>query len=164
MAYPEYIGQLREEMDSACPEGQPPSPNGISKLWRMDSFLKESQRLNPMSIGEFNLVNAIRFCFELTVLRKSPCAGGYRNQSPSRMELGWTRGTQLLHQRQPLTWIHLSGKDRVSLMASGSSVYGSHRETSTSFRVPGKLALHPCSLRNPNQLHQTTNAFLVLLS
>lgn len=54
MAYPEYLDLIRKEMASVCPEGQPPTPESTSKLWKMDSVLKESQRLNAMSLGQFS--------------------------------------------------------------------------------------------------------------
>jgi cytochrome P450 len=55
-AHPEYIQPLRDEIQQVIDEdGQDVDDNGflklkkssMPKLWRMDSFLKESQRLTP---------------------------------------------------------------------------------------------------------------------
>ncbi|KAB8298607.1 hypothetical protein EYC80_000786 [Monilinia laxa] len=51
--YPEHVAPLREELESVIAEHKAAGGNGklskveITKLWKMDSFIKESQRLNP---------------------------------------------------------------------------------------------------------------------
>jgi hypothetical protein len=60
-AYPQYIPALREEIQQVMDEdGYDIDGDGykrlkkssIPRLWRLDSFLKESQRLTPPSLGE----------------------------------------------------------------------------------------------------------------
>ena len=50
-ARPEYMEPLRKELDHHCPSGEL-GLQSISKLWKLDSFLKESQRINAMSVGK----------------------------------------------------------------------------------------------------------------
>ncbi|APA15880.1 hypothetical protein SS1G_09238 [Sclerotinia sclerotiorum 1980 UF-70] len=51
--YPEHVAPLREELESVIAEHKVAGGNGklskveLTKLWKMDSFIKESQRLNP---------------------------------------------------------------------------------------------------------------------
>lgn len=49
VARPEYLEALREEMISALREDQGWKKTTMSKLRKLDSFMKESQRLNPLS-------------------------------------------------------------------------------------------------------------------
>jgi len=49
LSHPEYIDLLREEISSVWSPGQPTSKAVLQKLKLMDSFLKESQRTNPVS-------------------------------------------------------------------------------------------------------------------
>lgn len=55
-AHPEYIQPLREELvttmaEEGCDEHVPAS--GLSRLHKMDSFLKESQRFHHANLCEF---------------------------------------------------------------------------------------------------------------
>lgn len=51
-AYPEYLKPLREELDGVLKEdGGVLVKTSMHKLRKMDSFLKESQRVNPPSCG-----------------------------------------------------------------------------------------------------------------
>jgi cytochrome P450 len=43
---PDYLQGLREELAEHCPSGQI-DKIALGKLWKMDSFIKESQRYNP---------------------------------------------------------------------------------------------------------------------
>lgn len=57
-AYPEYVPELREELESVIAEDKAKGGNGrltkvdLTKLWKMDSFIKESQRVNPPILGK----------------------------------------------------------------------------------------------------------------
>ena len=47
-AYPEYLKPLREEIDAAVQEGGW-TKESVAKMWKLDSFLRESQRMNGIS-------------------------------------------------------------------------------------------------------------------
>jgi len=49
LANPEYIEPLREEVDAVIEE-EGWTKGGIDKLHKMDSFLRETQRLDGLSI------------------------------------------------------------------------------------------------------------------
>lgn len=49
-AYPEYIDGLRQELKEVVGDGVI-DKNTLPKLWKFDSFIRESQRLSPPSIG-----------------------------------------------------------------------------------------------------------------
>jgi cytochrome P450 len=60
-AYPEYIPALREELQKVIDEDgydldgdgyKKLKKSSIPRLWKLDSFLKESQRLTPPSLGK----------------------------------------------------------------------------------------------------------------
>ncbi|PQE10414.1 hypothetical protein CJF32_00000961 [Rutstroemia sp. NJR-2017a WRK4] len=52
-AYPEHVAPLREELEAVIAENKSRGGGGmltkveLTKLWKMDSFIKESQRMNP---------------------------------------------------------------------------------------------------------------------
>ncbi|MCJ1401073.1 hypothetical protein MMC11_004285 [Xylographa trunciseda] len=50
MSHPEYVAPLREEMERTIAQGETIMQQSISRLTKLDSFLKESQRLNAMSL------------------------------------------------------------------------------------------------------------------
>ena len=52
-AYPEYLDTLREEVDNFYDTEQAWDKSDLTRMAKLDSFLKESQRFNPPSIGEF---------------------------------------------------------------------------------------------------------------
>ena len=49
---PEYIGGLREEIESACATRSPTNKQALMQLPKLDSFMKESQRFNPLLLGK----------------------------------------------------------------------------------------------------------------
>lgn len=49
--HPEHIGPLRAELESVVPGNTVIDKNSIQKLVKLDSFIRESQRLCPPSIG-----------------------------------------------------------------------------------------------------------------
>ena len=50
--HPEYIQPLREEIEAVLAEGNGKFiKKSITKLWKLDSFIKESQRLSPPGLG-----------------------------------------------------------------------------------------------------------------
>ena len=51
-AHPEYFGTLREEVDSFYSTEQAWDKSDLTKMPKLDSFLKESQRFNPPNICE----------------------------------------------------------------------------------------------------------------
>lgn len=51
-AYPEYCDPLREEIKAVLAEDGRLQKSTLAKLKLLDSFIKESQRLNPVSISE----------------------------------------------------------------------------------------------------------------
>ncbi|KAA8569824.1 hypothetical protein EYC84_002167 [Monilinia fructicola] len=53
-ARPKYIEALREELDANLPEGAQITKQILTKLRKMDSFLKESQRMNPLNLVTMN--------------------------------------------------------------------------------------------------------------
>jgi len=50
-AMPEYVQPLREEIEQILKEDGDWQKNGLTKMRKLDSFLKESQRMNPPSLG-----------------------------------------------------------------------------------------------------------------
>ena len=52
---PEYIGELREEIESACATRSPTNKQALMQLPKLDSFMKESQRFNPLLLGKSRL-------------------------------------------------------------------------------------------------------------
>lgn len=50
-ARPKYIEALREEIAANLPENTQITKQILTKLRKMDSFLKESQRMNPLNLG-----------------------------------------------------------------------------------------------------------------
>ncbi|EPS32013.1 hypothetical protein PDE_06972 [Penicillium oxalicum 114-2] len=55
-AYPEYCDPLREEIKAVLAEDGRLQKSTLAKLKLLDSFIKESQRLNPVSITSLNRV------------------------------------------------------------------------------------------------------------
>lgn len=64
-AYPGYIPALREEIQTVMDEDgsyidgeghKKLKKSSIPRLWKLDSFLKESQRLTPPGLGMFFLL------------------------------------------------------------------------------------------------------------
>ncbi|KAF4628186.1 hypothetical protein G7Y89_g9967 [Cudoniella acicularis] len=55
-AYPEYVALLREELLAVLKEDDGWQKTTVNKLRKMDSFLKESQRLNPASLLGFHRI------------------------------------------------------------------------------------------------------------
>ncbi|PQE10404.1 cytochrome P450 protein [Rutstroemia sp. NJR-2017a WRK4] len=53
-ARPEYIRALRQELDENLPEGSQITKQVLTRLRKMDSFLKESQRMNPLNLVTMN--------------------------------------------------------------------------------------------------------------
>ena len=53
--HPEYIQLLREEIESVWKEGDELTKATLYKLKLMDSFMKESQRLSPVTLGEYKI-------------------------------------------------------------------------------------------------------------
>ena len=51
-AHPEYFGTLREEVDSLYDTEQAWDKSDLTRMAKLDSFLKESQRFNPPAICE----------------------------------------------------------------------------------------------------------------
>lgn len=51
-AYPEYWKPIREEIADALAEG-PPAKKTLLKMKKLDSFMRESQRLNPLLLSMF---------------------------------------------------------------------------------------------------------------
>ena len=49
---PEYIGDLREEIESALATRSPTDKQTLMQLPKLDSFMKESQRFNPLLLGK----------------------------------------------------------------------------------------------------------------
>lgn len=75
-ARPAYIQPLRDELEKAIGEdGWQYDESGeryvgrstLAKMWKLDSFVKESMRLNPLSIGK----SFISSGFALAIV--SPC-------------------------------------------------------------------------------------------
>ena len=52
-AMPEYVEPLRDEISGLLNEDGGWGPNTPSKMRKMDSFLRESQRINPQAIREY---------------------------------------------------------------------------------------------------------------
>ena len=51
-AMPEYVPPLLEEMEAALAEG-PPSKKTFLKMSKLDSFMRESQRFNPLLLSKY---------------------------------------------------------------------------------------------------------------
>lgn len=60
-AKPEYFEPLRNEIDGLLKKEKKWNKNVLSNMWKMDSFLKESQRLSPASIR-------MSFCLQVSYL------------------------------------------------------------------------------------------------
>lgn len=54
-AHPEYIAILREEILEVMGGARDTCKEDLNKLWKMDSFLRESQRSNPVTLRTFSL-------------------------------------------------------------------------------------------------------------
>ena len=55
-AMPEYVQPLREEIESAlAAESGTPTKKAFLKMSKLDSFMRESQRFNPLLLGKCNL-------------------------------------------------------------------------------------------------------------
>jgi hypothetical protein len=52
IAYQEYIQPLRDEIVAVVKEDGSLKKTSLTKLKLLDSFMKETQRLNPVSIGK----------------------------------------------------------------------------------------------------------------
>lgn len=52
--YPEYIPELREEVRRAVEEDEGWRKTTLTKLRKLDSFVKESQRVHPPSLRELH--------------------------------------------------------------------------------------------------------------
>ena len=50
--YPEYFSELREEVTRVVAEDRGWRKTTLTKMWKLDSFIKESQRLHPPSLRE----------------------------------------------------------------------------------------------------------------
>jgi hypothetical protein len=59
--YPSYVPELREEIESVINE-EGLSKASYGKMWKLDSFLKESQRLHGLAHCRFILVTSIHIC------------------------------------------------------------------------------------------------------
>ena len=55
--YPEYIQELRQEIIDVIGEGGVLDKATLPKLRKLDSFARESQRMNPPSLGKHTLFN-----------------------------------------------------------------------------------------------------------
>ena len=51
-ARPEYINPLRNEIQDAIVQNGGWEKTTLSKMWKVDSFMRESQRLNPPSLSK----------------------------------------------------------------------------------------------------------------
>lgn len=54
-ANPECLEPLREELARVTAEQGTMDKQGLTKLQKLDSFMKESQRMNPPSVGRFSV-------------------------------------------------------------------------------------------------------------
>ena len=52
MARPEYLEPLRQEISDTVGRGKPVNQKILSQLWKLDSIMKESQRMNPSQMGK----------------------------------------------------------------------------------------------------------------
>ena len=52
--WPEYIAPLREEIERVTKEHGTLNKSALLKLVKLDSFMKESQRLNPLLLSDFS--------------------------------------------------------------------------------------------------------------
>ncbi len=55
LAHPEYIEPLRQEVDALVSEGGW-TKAGIDKMHKVDSFLRETQRLDGISLGSLSSI------------------------------------------------------------------------------------------------------------
>jgi cytochrome P450 len=51
-SYPEYVEPLRAELREVLKDKEVIDKENIQKLWKLDSFIRESQRLSPPSLGK----------------------------------------------------------------------------------------------------------------
>jgi len=70
-AHPEYIQPLRDEIKQVIDEDgyeiegdgfKKLKKSSIPKLWKLDSFMKESQRLTPPGLGMFSPIPHRNLC------------------------------------------------------------------------------------------------------
>jgi cytochrome P450 len=54
LAHPEYIPELVEEIKQSLKDDGRWTKQNLTKLKKLDSFMKESQRLNPIGMGRYN--------------------------------------------------------------------------------------------------------------
>ena len=55
-ANPQYIQALRDEVEPIVKE-EGWSKAAVAKMYKVDSFMKETQRMNGLSLGEFGMVH-----------------------------------------------------------------------------------------------------------
>lgn len=67
--HPDVVVELEEELAAVRKESPDLPRQALNKLWKLDSFLKESQRLRPLGIGMFP--SATISCSRITCLRSS---------------------------------------------------------------------------------------------
>ena len=65
-AMPEYVEPLRQEIEQALAEESVPTKKSLLKMPKLDSFMRESQRLNPLLLSKLKL--QIRIPVRLTQL------------------------------------------------------------------------------------------------
>lgn len=53
LAHPEYLPEIMEEVQQTLKESPQWTKQSLAKLRKLDSFMKESQRLNPAGLGTF---------------------------------------------------------------------------------------------------------------
>lgn len=58
-AHPKCVAKLRDELDEVLKDGEAIDKQSLPKLQKLDSFVKESQRLSPPSLGKNLLANSI---------------------------------------------------------------------------------------------------------
>ncbi|KAL8761588.1 MAG: hypothetical protein Q9184_002296 [Pyrenodesmia sp. 2 TL-2023] len=71
-AQPEYIEPLREEVEAAIKEDGGWKKATLNKMQKLDSFLKESQRVTPPSLHGFHLPRGTRFSMSCAEILHDP--------------------------------------------------------------------------------------------
>ena len=125
-AYPECLEPLREEIESVMTEQGPINKQSLTKLRKLDSFMKESQRMNPPGVGRFSLRSCNLRIKSLTNLQ-SPSTASYASRSRSRMAATFRPAATSPFHPPTSPWIPTFSPTPKPLMLSAFTTFAGNR-------------------------------------
>lgn len=156
--YPEHIQEMRQELVDVVGEGGVIDKQTLPRLRKLDSFARESQRMNPPSLGKqltlhiFHLTNDMESTSpELSQTRKAcapPRATSFPKATPPLFELTLLTRTQSTGQIQPNSTVCASQSfARCLEMSRNISTLRPESTTSTLGTVSGLVQVGSLLLR-----------------